>query len=157
MAAAIQAIRGMKRRQESEKKYVGENDMDSYFSSFPISGERIRDIQVGVLFNGYVSFQNFVVFDAIMQIIGPAYRTWKSRRMAYTNEVIVFTRGFDDEEILDVVPLAEIVGVEDMDGKGPQDENKEQDDSEPAELSSFFASALQIRTMPHGYNRFKIY
>ncbi len=71
--------------------------------------------------------------------------------MCYTNSLIFFTR-VDDEEVLDVIPLHEIVGIDDMESKGITKDGAE-GDSESVDHNSPVSSAFQIRTDPDGYNR----
>ena len=73
-----------------------------------------------------------------------------------TKDEIFFTRQ-GDKEVLDLIYLWDVVGVEDMDGKGPADEDvvdDELDANEAVEIDGKFVDALQIRTATEGYNRY---
>ncbi len=72
--------------------------------------------------------------------------------MVVTKDVIYFAR-VGDEDVIDMIPLAEVVGVEDMDGIGPSQESDTVDESMSAELPSMLVNAFQVRTSPEGYNR----
>jgi hypothetical protein len=76
--------------------------------------------------------------------------------MVITKDMIFYTR-LDDNDILDQIYLFDIVGVEDMDGKGPEEvdaQNAESGETEAVEMNNMFADAFQIRTSSTGYNRY---
>ena len=47
-------------------------------------------------------------------------RKWKDRRVVYTERVIVLAHA-DGEKLLDVIPLNEIISIQDCDGIGSAD------------------------------------
>ena len=78
---------------------------------------------------------------------------WKDRRLVSTKDFIFFAR-VGDEDVIDLIPLAEVVGIEDMDGIGPTEEAEiDAEESTSPELPSLLLNAFQIRTLATGYNR----
>ncbi len=100
--------------------------------SFPSTADMMRDVVIGVLFNG----------------------SYEKRRVVITNDYIIFTE-VDQQEIIDFIPIADIFSVDDLDGitsgSGVQ-ENQNQANIASLETVASTLSAFQIRTVHMGYN-----
>jgi hypothetical protein len=73
-------------------------------------------------------------------------RTWQSRRVLYTRDVIAFAR-LDEDVLLDAIPLAEVTGIDSMQEVDQNDISKNN-----FEAAVDFTHAFQIRTKRDGYN-----
>jgi hypothetical protein len=100
--------------------------------TFPSKQEIVKDLKIGVLFNG----------------------SYQVRRVIITNESIIFADN-EGEEIIDFIPMGDIIGVDDLDGFTSHSSHRDsQSQANIASLESAAStiSAFQIRTVPSGYN-----
>ena len=123
-----------------EKSYTQEEFSNSFKEAakyhknifFPSTQDMIKDVVVGVLFNG----------------------SYQKRRVVITNDYIIFSE-VNQQEIVDFIPIADIFSVDDLDGitaeSGVQ-ENQSQANIASLETVASTLSAFQIRTVPLGYN-----
>ncbi len=73
------------------------------------------------------------------------FRHWQSRRVVITKEVIAFAYE-NDSTMLDYIPLSEIIGIENL------QQGNQKSSSVLFEKAVSVVNALQIQTMPEGYN-----
>ena len=85
--------------------------------------------------------------------------SWDSRRIVYTKKLIAFSNPNDDE-VLDFIPLSEIIAVRDMSLIGEIADDASQFNAESVENEEASAeggaaaigNVLMIETKPEGYN-----
>ena len=101
--------------------------------SFPPSEIRIKDVDIGVLFNG----------------------SYELRRVVITKEHVIFAE-VNQESIIDFIPLVDIFSVDDLDGVTTETSVVEESQSlahiASLETVASTLSAFQIRTVRTGYN-----
>ncbi len=73
-------------------------------------------------------------------------RTWQSRRVVYTKDVIAFSR-LEEDVLLEAVPLADVTGIDTMKDVDQNDISKNNFES-----AVDFTHAFQIRTKKDGFN-----
>jgi hypothetical protein len=100
--------------------------------NFPCAEEVISDINIGIFFNG----------------------NYQKQRLVISEDYVIFAE-VDQQEIIDFIPIADIVSVDDLDGITADSGAKE--DQSQANIASLETvastlSAFQIRTIPCGYN-----
>jgi hypothetical protein len=79
-------------------------------------------------------------------------RTWKVRRVAFTIRDILFAK-VNGDTVLDLIPLAEIIGIESMVDQGQTTETETKIQSESAIQNTIdFSNSFQIRTRKGGFN-----
>ena len=101
--------------------------------SFPPPEARIKDVEIGVLFNG----------------------SYELRRVVVTDEHVIFAE-VNQEFIIDFIPLVDILSVDDLDGV-TTDTSVVEESQNLAYIASLETvastlSAFQIRTVRTGYN-----
>jgi hypothetical protein len=79
---------------------------------------------------------------------------WQQRRMVLTNKLLIFGR-LNSSDVIDVVPLKEIVVVKDVTKGLNVDVDMDFVDNQNRETST--RVVLQIETIPEGYNSGRIY
>jgi hypothetical protein len=139
---------------ESEGLSVNDDDRDvvpSYLLELPGDSSRIKDLNLAVLLGRQV-ISNFIstwTASKIGNILNCNFflsRSWQSRRVVYSRDVIAFAR-LDEDVLLDAIPLAEVIGIDSMQEVDQNDISKNN-----FEASVDFTHAFQIRTKRDGYN-----
>jgi hypothetical protein len=122
-----------KESQHSNIPPAAEKHLISHKITFPSLEERINDIEMGVLFNG----------------------SYEMRRVVITNEYVIFAE-VNQEDIIDFIPIADILSVDDLDGVTTETSVVEESQSlahiASLETVASTLSAFQIRTIRTGYN-----
>jgi hypothetical protein len=107
------------------------NDATDHLFTFPPAEYRKGDIELGVLMSGWDFFHNQLQVDFLEHMHDPDSasivsdhaclgRNWKTRRVVYSERVLSLAH-VGAEKMLDVIPLSEIINIQDCDGVGSAD------------------------------------
>ena len=121
------------------------DDRPIYLREFPRSSSALKDLILGVLLGRHAIHESRFCSK---KLTFPNCRTWRERRVVYTNEVIAFA-AVGKDILLDAIPLSEVISI-DLMKDDHSDEQHHLHNSYEAAID--FTHAFQIRTQKNGQN-----